>query len=137
MRYMKSFHRRLKTLREMKQLSVSDVARLVDSDERRVLSWESDNPKNRTYPDIDELMDLCLKTETGLEALLDFEDAPDAGQMELPGLAFSNDVDLTKVLDTLEQEIERLKPSEEEVELLRRFRKTTAENRRMIIQLLG
>lgn len=137
MRYMKSFHRRLKTLREMKQLSVSDVARLVEADERRVVSWESDNPKNRTYPDIDELMDLCLKTETALDALLDFEDAPSAGQMELPGLTFSDDADLSKALESLEQEIERLKPSEEEAELLRRFRKTTAENRRMIIQLLG
>ncbi|WP_227546081.1 helix-turn-helix domain-containing protein [Marinobacter fonticola] len=137
MRYMTSFHRRLKTLRETKQLSVSDLARLVETDERRVLSWESDNPKNRHYPDIDELMDLCLKTETPLDALLDFEDAPDAGQLELPGLAFSHDSDLSKALDALAEEIERLKPSEQEMELLRRFRKTTAENRRMIIQLLG
>lgn len=137
MRYMKSFHRRLQGLRESRQLSVGDVARLCEVDERRVMGWESDNPKNRSYPDIDELMDLCLKTETPLDALLDFEDAPDAGQLELPGLTFSNDTDLANALESLEREINRVKPSEEEMEMLRRFRKTTAENRRMVIQLLG
>ena len=137
MRYMKSFHRRLKHLRDTRQMSVSDVAQLCEVDERRVASWESDTPKNRSYPEIDELMDLCLKTETPLDALLDFEDAPDAGQMELPGLTFTTDTDLTKALETLEREMDRLKLNEEEVEMLRRFRKATAENRRMIVQLLG
>ncbi|MEQ5834031.1 XRE family transcriptional regulator [Marinobacter sp. R17] len=137
MRYMTSFHRRLRVLRESRQLSVADIARLCDADERRVAGWESENPKTRTFPDIDELMDLCLKTETPLEALLDFEDAPDAGQLELPGLAFDSNADLGRVLEELEREIERLKPTEEEMEMLRRFRNTTAENRRMVIQLLG
>ncbi|WP_228160550.1 MULTISPECIES: helix-turn-helix domain-containing protein [Marinobacter] len=134
---MKSFHRRIKALRDSRQLSIADVARLCDTDERRVQSWEEGNANHRGYPDIDELMDLCLKTETPLEALLDFEEAPDAGQMELPGLAFDSDMDLTRALDALEKEVDRLKPSEQEMELLRRFRNSTDENRRMIIQLLG
>lgn len=65
------------------------------------------------------------------------EEELDTGQLELPGLAFSNSEDLTVALDELEQEIERFQLSEEERELLRRYRKATEDNRRMVLQLLG
>lgn len=65
------------------------------------------------------------------------EDASDSGQLELPGLAFSNSNDLSVALEELEQEINRTRLSEEERELLRRFRKATADNRCRVLQLLG
>lgn len=149
MRYMTSFHRRLRQLRDLHQLEAEDLAELCDVDERRIRSWENPDPEKRDYPDIDELMDLCFKTGTRLETLLDFEDAPDAGQLELPGLASSGDADLTRALDTLEQQLEALEEqsedqsagktdlTEEETEMLRRFREASSENRRMIIQLMA
>jgi len=65
------------------------------------------------------------------------EEEFDTGQLELPGLAFSNSNDLTVALDELEREIGRIQLSDEEAELLRRFRKATEDNRRMVLQLLG
>lgn len=158
MRYMQSFNRRLKQLRETRQLSRADVADICHVDEAQVANWEAFDPKHRRYPRIDHLMDICLRTETALDELLDFSDGADEGQLELPGLAFSSDSDLTKPLAELEREIERFRETrkaekckkgsstelrsagplnEEEAELLRRFRKTSAENRRMVLQILG
>lgn len=59
------------------------------------------------------------------------------GQLELPGIALDKSDDLLLSLDELEEELERVRLSTEEMELLRRFRRTTAENRRMILQILG
>jgi hypothetical protein len=59
------------------------------------------------------------------------------GAAELPGLAFSNSDDLSVALKELEQEINRIQLSDDEIELLRRFRKASADNRRMVLQLLG
>ena len=58
-------------------------------------------------------------------------------RLELPGLAFSNSDDLSVALQELEQEISRVQLTDGEAELLRRFRKTTDDNRRMVLQLLG
>jgi len=44
---------------------------------------------------------------------------------------------LSTALKQLEQEIQRVQLSDEEAELLRRFRKTSGENRRMVLQILG
>lgn len=136
MRYLQSFNRRLRYLREQAQLSVSDVAEICGVQETQVHSWEAVDARKRGYPGISELLDFCLKTETPLEQLLDMDDGV-GGQLDLPGLAFSNGDDLTTALAELEQTIGRFQPSDQEQELLRRFRKTTDENRRMIIQLLG
>ncbi|MFN2359843.1 MAG: hypothetical protein ABR522_02035 [Marinobacter sp.] len=78
-----------------------------------------------------------LKTQKPLEGLLELDDREDTGQLELPGLTFSDGDDLSAALAVLEQEISRVQLSEEEMELLRRFRKTSGENRRMILQILG
>jgi len=42
-----------------------------------------------------------------------------------------------RLVDELENELEKVKMTGEEIELLRRFRRTSAENRRMILQILG
>ena len=137
MRYLQTFNRRLRQIRETGQLSCGDVAEMCGVDEARVVSWEATDARHRAWPGVTELLDFCLKTETPLEDLLDLDDAGDTGQLELPGLAFSQGDDLSTALKELEQEISRIQLSEEEMELLRRFRKTSGENRRMILQILG
>jgi transcriptional regulator with XRE-family HTH domain len=137
MRYLQTFNRRLRQMREAGRLSCQDVAEICGVEEAQVISWEVSDARQRTYPDVSALLDFCIKTETPLEDLLDLTGPGDNGQLELPGLAFSNSDDLSIALKELEQEINRVQLSEEEVELLRRFRKTTAENRSMILQILG
>lgn len=75
--------------------------------------------------------------ETALEELLDLDDTGDTGQLELPGLTFRRGDDLSTALEELEHEIQRVQLSDEEAELLRRFRKTSGENRRMILEILS
>lgn len=137
MRYLQTFNHRLRQMREAGRLSCQDVAEICGVQEAQVISWEASDARQRTYPDVPALLDFCIKTETPLEDLLDLTEPGDGGQLELPGLAFSKSDDLSIALKELEQEISRVQLSEEEVELLRRFRKTTAENRRMILHILG
>ena len=137
MRYLQSFNRRLRRIREQGQLSLGDVAEMCGVDEARVRSWEATDARQRGYPGVSELLDFCLKTETPLERLLDMDDDGEDGQLELPGLAFSNSDDLSVALKELEQEINRIQLSDDETELLRRFRKASADNQRMVFQLLG
>lgn len=137
MHYLQNFNRRLKEIREAGRLSRWDVAQMCGVDEDRVKSWEAADPRYRTYPGVSELLDLCLRSNTPLERLLDLSEEGDCGQLELPGLAFSNSDDLTLALTELEREIERAQLSGDELELLRRFRKASEDNRRMLLQLLG
>lgn len=137
MRYLQSFNRRLRQLRDERRLSHRDIARICNVDEPLVQAWEATDPRLRRYPDVCELLDLCLKTETPLETLLDMDLVGSTGQLELPGLTFTNTDDLSRALRELEQEIERIRLSDEEAELLRRFRKSSPENRRMVLQILG
>lgn len=137
MRYLQSFHRRLRHIRETAQLTREDVASICGVDEHRVACWEAVDLRQRAYPSVTELLDLCLRTDTALDELLDLDDTGDTGQLELPGLTFSRGADLSTALKQLEQEIQRVQLSDEEAELLRRFGKTSAENRRMVLQILG
>ncbi|WP_298447452.1 helix-turn-helix transcriptional regulator [uncultured Marinobacter sp.] len=137
MRYLQTFNSRLRQLREAERLSSRDVAEICGVEEAQVLSWEASDARQRTYPDVSALLDFCIKTETPLENMLDLTEPGGGGQLELPGLAFSHSDDLSTALKELEREIDRVQLSEEEGELLRRFRKTSAENRRMILQILG
>ncbi len=136
MRYLETFNRRLRQIREHGRLSRWDVAQICGVEEAQVKSWEATDVRQRGYPGITELLDFCIRTETPLEHLIDLEEQG-GGQLELPGLAFSNSDDLTVALKELEQEINRVQLSDEETELLRRFRNASAENRRMILQILG
>ncbi|KEF32206.1 hypothetical protein D777_00840 [Marinobacter nitratireducens] len=137
MRYLETFHRRLRRIREAGKLSTLDVAQMCGVDESQVKSWEATDVRKRSYPGVSELFDLCLKTETPLDNLLDLDAAGDDGQLELPGLAFSNSDDLSAALKQLEEEIDRVQLSEDEAELLRRFRKSSSDNQRMVLQILG
>lgn len=137
MRYLQTFNRRLRQMREAGRLSCQDVAEICGVEEAQVISWEASDARQRTYPDVSALLDFCIKTDTPLENLLDLTEPGDGGQLELPGLAFSNSDELSIALKELEHQINRVQFSEEEAELLRRFRKTTADNRRMILQILG
>mgnify|MGYP001166411454 CR=1 FL=1 len=137
MRYLQTFHRRLRYLREAGQLSCSDIAAMCGVEEAMVQRWEAPESKQRSYPGVAELLDLCVKTETPLEQMLDMNEDSDADQLELPGLVVSNGDGLAEALKELEQEIERVRLSDEEMEILRRFRKASADNRHMVLQLLG
>jgi len=137
MRYLQSFYRRLRQIRERAQLTREDVASICSVDEATVAAWESEDSRRRSYPGVTELLDFCRRTDTALDEALDPDDSGDTGQLELSGLTFSRSADLSTALKQLEQEIQRVQLSDEESELLRRFRKTSAENRRMILQILG
>jgi transcriptional regulator with XRE-family HTH domain len=137
MRYLQSFHRRLRQIRETEQLTREDVASICDVNEETVANWEAGDIRQRAYPSVTELLDFCLRTDTALDELLDLDDTGNTGQLELPGLTFSRGDDLATALKRLEQEVKRVQLSDEEAELLRRFRKTSDENRRMILQILG
>ena len=65
------------------------------------------------------------------------EKPEDHGQLELPGIALDKSDELLVSVSELEEALEKVQLTAEEVELLRRFRRTTAENRRMILQILG
>lgn len=137
MRYLQSFNRRLREFRDARRLTDSDVAALLRVDEAIIRYWEMEDERKRTYPSIDNLLDLCLKTETPLEHWLDLDGIPNGTQLDLPGLAMAEESDLGPLLEQLQLEMLRLIPSEEEKELLRRFRRTSAENRRLILQLMS
>lgn len=137
MRYLQSFYRRLRQIRENAQLTREDIASICSVDEATVAGWEDRDIRRRTYPGVTELLDFCLRTDTALDEVLDLDDTGDTGQMELPGLTFSRGDDLSTAINQLEKEIQRVQLSDEEAELLRRFRKTSTENRRMVLQILG
>lgn len=137
MRYLQSFYRRLRQIRENAQLTREDIASICGVDEATVAGWEVADSRQRAYPGVTELLDFCLRTDTALDEVLDLDDTGDTGQLELPGLTFSRGDDLATALKQLEQEVRRVQLTDEEAELLRRFRKTSAENRRMVLQILG
>lgn len=141
MRYLQVFNRRLRELRELRQLSRGELAAACGVDERTVASWEARDSGVRSYPTVAEIIDLCQRLDVSLEGLLDPDALTDPGQLELPGLAFSNSDELTGAVDELERVINELQQApqldDQESELVRRFRKSSAENQRMILQLLG
>ncbi|WP_258075551.1 hypothetical protein [Marinobacter persicus] len=65
------------------------------------------------------------------------EEPEDDGQLELPGIALDRSDELLESLGELEQRLEQVRLTAEEVELLRRFRRSDANNRRMVMRLLA
>jgi hypothetical protein len=59
------------------------------------------------------------------------------GQLELPGIALDKSDELLVSLAELEEALKEVQLTGEEMELLRRFRRASAENRQMILQILG
>lgn len=137
MRYLQSFNRRLRQFRDARNLSQGELAKLAQVEAGRVDSWEAEEGRCRAYPSVDNLLDLCLQTDTALEYWLDLENMPSVRQLELPGLTYLEDSDLAQALEQLQSEISQRLPNQDEMELLKRFRRTSAENRRLIIQLMS
>ncbi|MFE8071478.1 XRE family transcriptional regulator [Marinobacteraceae bacterium S3BR75-40.1] len=136
MRYLKNFNRRLRELRDREQLTEADIARICNVDEPVVHLWESRDRANQAFPTIDQLLDLCFRTGTPLDRWLDFDEMPDGCQLELPGLGSTEEADLAPLLDELGRALQRLTPTEDERELLKRYRESSEENRRLILQLM-
>lgn len=136
MKYLNDFHKRLSAYRQDNKLSPESIAEICDVDGKTVLSWESEDLSSRTYPNLPQVIDLCVALKVTLDAFIDIRDA-EGGQLELPGLRFIEEGDISGSLEILDKEIEKILPSSQEVELLRRFRKSDEENRRLIIQLMN
>lgn len=110
MRYLREFNQRLRELREARHVTRAEVAAACDTDERTVEAWESRDLSLRSYPSVPELIDLCQRLEVTLESMLDPDSLVDPGQLELPGLAFSNSDELSGAIDELERELARVRP---------------------------
>lgn len=135
MKYLNRFNKQLRSFREGRQLSAVDISKICLVDPSVVEAWEELAEKRRCYPTLDNVLDLCFKTGTALEY---FIEAPDnLAQLELPGLAFVDDVDLNKSLDNLGDALDKLIPNDIEQELLRRFRKSDKQSRQLILQLIA
>ncbi len=135
MKYLSKFNRQLTQLREDKRLTEDDISVMCQVDASAVKAWGYEQEERRCYPTIDNLIDLCLKTGTSLEYFLDLNSDGDE-QLELPGLAFINEHDVNLSLDQLQKEIEKTIPSDDELELLKRYRSSDDESQKLILQLM-
>jgi len=137
MKYLSKFYKHLKQLRDEKRLTEDDISVICQVDVSVVKAWEAHQDDKRCFPTIDNLIDLCLKTGTPLEALLELNvDHEDEEQLELPGLAFIDEHDVNLSLDHLQKEIDKLLPTDDELELLKRYRRSDEENKKLILQLM-
>lgn len=137
MKYLNKFNIKLSKFREDKRLSLSDVAEICAVDVSVVKAWELTNDVNRCFPTLENLLDLCFKTGKALEYFIDRPQSGDEGQLELPGLRFIEESDLSNSLEELDKTLENIIPSEMEQELLRRFRKSDSQNKELILQLIA
>jgi len=137
MKYLKHFNQQLKSIRDIKKLSLQDVGEFCLVDTSVVDAWESDNLDSRCYPTLDNVLDLCFKTGMTLDYFIQFPNQGEVKQLNLPGLAFSEETDLNESLRHLDEEIERLIPSEDEKELLKRYRESDDDNKELILQLMA
>jgi len=113
------------------------VAEFCLVDPSVVESWESDNSVTRRYPSLDNLLDLCFKTGMPLECFVELPFKTNNSQLDLPGITNNSEADLGDSLSELSERIDRLIPSEDEQELLRRYRKSDKQSRELILQLIA
>ena len=123
-------------MREKRRLSQKDIAAYCLVDPSVVESWEADQIDIRCYPSLANILDLCFKTGTALENFVDMPEAPIERHLALPGLSLGEEGDLSDSLSTLDEQIEKLIPSKDEQELLRRYRKSDPQTRELILQLI-
>ncbi len=141
MKYLRNFNQKLLDVRHQKKLTQEDVAMMCAVSESQVRSWEALEEGRRKYPDVDQLIDFCVKASVPLEVLLDLDTT---GSMErqlvLPGLDSDEDDDpATRMLGALAElgeELENRLPDEDERELLKRYRQCDDEKRTFIMQML-
>ena len=137
MKYLKQFNHQLKSIRESKGLTYQDIGEYCLVDPRVVESWEADNIEVRCYPSLDNLLDLCFKTGLPLERFIDMPKLDNAHQLDLPGIGIDTSTDLSSSLSELGKQIEKLIPSTDEQELLKRYRKSDVQSRELILQLIA
>jgi len=136
MKYLKSFNGQLRFFREAHKLAYQDVASLCNVDASVVEAWEGSTP--RIYPSLENLLDICFKTGASLEYFLDIPQVVELPQLELPGIAPEHPVDdLSESLDELNKTLDARLPKDDELELLKRFRKSDPQNKELILQLMG
>ena len=137
MKYLKQFNQRLRIMRENRRLSQQDIAAFCLVDPSVVETWESEKLDTRCYPSLANILDLCFKTGTALENFVDMPEAPVEKQLALPGINLGEETDLTDSLVELGEQIEKLIPTGDEHELLRRYRKSDAQTKELILQLIA
>ncbi|KZY59794.1 hypothetical protein A3752_10195 [Oleiphilus sp. HI0081] len=137
MKYLKQFNHQLKKVRQSKKLSYIDVAEYCLVDPMVVESWEAESSETRCYPSLDNLLDLCFKTAMPLESFVDVPNIETGHQLDLPGINDSDAEDLGDSLVELGRQIEKLIPTDDERELLRRYRKSDAQSKELILQLIA
>lgn len=137
MKYLKQFNQRLRTMREKRRLSQQDIAAFCLVDSSVVETWESDQLSTRCYPSLANILDLCFKTGTALENFVDIPEARIERQLALPGINLGEENDLADSLLELGEQIEKLIPTGDEQELLRRFRKSDDQTKKLILQLIA
>ena len=136
MKYLKLFNQRLRDMREIRCLSQQDIADFCLVDSSVVETWESEKPDSRCYPSVANLLDICFKTGSTLESFVDMPETPIEKQLALPGLNLGEDNDLANSLVELGEQIEKLIPVDDELELLRRYRKSDSQTKELILQLI-
>jgi transcriptional regulator with XRE-family HTH domain len=137
MKYLKQFNQRLRKMRESRRLSQQDIAAFCLVDPSVVETWESDQLNTRCYPSLTNILDLCFKTGTALENFVDIPEAPIEKQLALPGINLGEENDLNDSLAELGEQIEKLIPTGDEHELLRRYRKSDEQTKELILQLIA
>lgn len=136
-KYLKRFNHLLVHFRDAQRLSQDDVAKLCLVDVSVVKAWEQSDHSKRCYPSLDNLLDLCFKTSTPLESFVEIPGDASAQQLDLPGITEIDEGDLADTLTQLDKELDKLIPAKDEMELLRRFRKSDKQNQELILQLIG
>ncbi|GAA3951348.1 helix-turn-helix domain-containing protein [Allohahella marinimesophila] len=141
MKYLRNFNQKLQDVRHQKKLTQEDVAMMCAVPESLVRNWEALEEGRREYPDVDQLIDFCVKASVPLEVLLDLDtSAGTERQLVLPGLDSEDDDDpATRMLGALAElgeELESRLPAEDERELLKRYRQCDDEKRTFIMQML-
>ena len=137
MKYLKYFNQQLKNIRQSKKLTQQDIGAYCLVDTNVVEAWESESVDSRCYPSLDNILDLCFKTGVTLDYFIQFPNQGEEKQLNLPGLVLSEEVDLSESLKNLDEQIERLIPSEDEQELLKRYRKSDDHDKELILQLMA
>lgn len=124
-------------MRENRRLSQQDIAAFCLVDPSVVETWESEQLNTRCYPSLPNILDLCFKTGTALENFVDMPEAPIERQLALPGISLGEENDLSDSLVELGEQIEKLIPTGDEHELLRRYRKSDSQTKELILQLIA
>jgi transcriptional regulator with XRE-family HTH domain len=137
MKYLRTFNQRLCELRKKKKLTKTDIAMFCQVDESVVTGWEAAANDQRSFPTIDQLLDLCVKTGVSLSELLDFRQPLSVSpQLDLLSFMETEQGDLNSVLIELGDAVDAALPDEQERDLLRRFRLCDDEKKEFILQLL-